>query len=120
MHSKLVPSRQRNTSIARDEVYFETFEPFDGTCQIHINVEDHHRRLDWKIVNKFAGFQLMWVGQSTYRARAAHPHDVSVHAKPVKSEADTMENVINVKMSANWIGMKSNKDNVVKLQRHKL
>ena len=105
-------------STAWDEVYFGTFEPFDGTCLIHINVEDHHRRLDWKIVNKFADF--LWVGQCTSRTRAAHPRDVSIHAGPVKLDADAMEGAIRVKMSANGIGMKSNKFNVAKPRQHKL
>ena len=62
----------------------------------------------------------MWVGQSTSRARVAHPRDVSIHARPVKFEADAMEGAIRVKMSTNGIGMKSNKDNVVKLRRQEL
>jgi len=33
-----------------------TFETFDGTGLIRVNVEDHHWCLDWKIVYKFAGF----------------------------------------------------------------
>ena len=41
-------------STARNEVYFGTFETFYGTGLIRVNVEDHHRCLDWEIVNKFA------------------------------------------------------------------
>ncbi len=62
----------------------------------------------------------MWVCQCTSRARAAHPCDVGVHARPVKMEADMMEGVIRVKLSANGIRMKSNKDNVAKMQRDEL
>ena len=47
----------------------------------------------------------MWIGQCTSRARPAHPCDVGVHARPVKSEADAMEGAIRVKMSADGVSM---------------
>jgi hypothetical protein len=43
-------------STARYEVYFGTFETFDGAGLIRVNVEDHHKCLDWEIVNEFVGF----------------------------------------------------------------
>ena len=49
-------SSEGTHSTACDEVDFGTFETFDGTGLISINVEDHHWCLDWEIVNEFAGF----------------------------------------------------------------
>ena len=43
-------------STACDEVYFGTFETFDCTGLIRVNVEDHHRCLNQEIVYEFVGF----------------------------------------------------------------
>ncbi len=58
----------------------------------------------------------MWVGQCTSRACSAHPRDVGVHARPVKSKMDAMEGAIRVKMSADGVNIKSNKDYVAELR----
>ncbi len=47
---------QHATRYTLDEVYFRTFETFDGAGLIRVNVEDHHRCLDWEIKNEFVGF----------------------------------------------------------------
>lgn len=49
-------------STAGDKIYFGTFETFDGTGLVGVDVEDHHRCLNWEVINQLARFGFGWVG----------------------------------------------------------
>ncbi len=83
-------------------------------------MEDHHWCLDREVVNKFAGLGFVWIAEQAAGTGVAHTGDVGIHPRPIKSEVNAIKSAVRVKMSINGIGMKSNEDDVAKLQWNKL
>jgi cell division FtsZ-interacting protein ZapD len=53
--------RSKGTHSTAGDKILGTFETFDGTGLVVVDMEDHHRCLNWEVINQLTRFGFGWV-----------------------------------------------------------
>jgi hypothetical protein len=105
---------------ACNEVNLRTIKARMLPCRISINEKDKKGCLDGKVVHKFGRLGFGRVCKSATGTSIALAPNVGIHPRSVKTQRNTVEHTVGIEMSPNSIGVKCNKEDIVKFCWDKL
>ncbi len=88
--------------------------------RISINEKDQKEHLNGEVVHKCGQLGFGRVCKCATGTGVALALNVGIHPRPVIMQTDTVKRTVGIEMSANGIGVKCNKDDVVKFCWDKL
>jgi hypothetical protein len=103
---------------ACNEVNLGTIKMFPR--RISIDEKDQKGCIDGVVVRKFGQLGFGRVCKSASMTGIAHVLNVQIHPRPVIMQMDMVEHTAGIEMSANGIGVKCDKDDIVKVCWDKL